>query len=133
MKKICFMMLAGFLTVHAAQLIYPNGQTEYFTKAVTKQRALHEQRYYYKNGIKDRKHRYLDTRRIFVSFGGKRELKKFMQRYSLSFIKVVNPYFYTVLFHVDSDADVITLCSEINLNEKVRYARPNWRAPRILR
>ena len=131
MKIIIFILLL-VINITAESLIYPNGRVEHFTMKQDKSRAI-QNKVYYKNGIISVKTRYQDTRKIYVSFGSPRDLTEFSQRYKLKLLKITNQNFYTVLFEVKNSSDIITLCSTINTNENVRYAKPNWKTPRLLK
>ncbi len=130
--KIIIFILIWISQIEAESLSYPNGQVEHFTQHIDKSRAI-KNRVYYKNGIISVKTRYQDTRKIYVSFGKSRDLTKFYQRYQLKFLKITNQKFYTVLFEIQDNNDVIKICSKINADENVRYAKPHWKSPRILK
>jgi hypothetical protein len=130
--KIIIFILIWIGQIEAESLIYPNGKVEHFTQHIDKSRAL-KNNIYYKNGIISNKTRYYDTRKIYVSFGGSRDLTEFCQKYNLKFLKITNKKFYTALFELQNNIDIITLCSKINVNENIRYAKPHWKTPRILK
>ncbi len=131
MKVIIFIILVA-LQMQAQFLTYPNGKVEKFVLQSDKSRTIlsNQNRIYYKNGIKSKRMRYEDTRKLYVSFGKERDLVLFSQKYNLKVVKITNQKFYTVLFALRDNSDIIVLCSKINVNEKVRYAKPHWKAPR---
>lgn len=127
--KTVILSIVLIANLQAASLTYPNGKVEYFT--AEKSRSLHN-RIYYRNGLINKKTTYQDSREIYVSFKTLKNLKQFSQKYQLKPIKITNQKFNTVLFKLHNSTDVLKLCSEINKNQNVRYAKPNWRAPRII-
>lgn len=129
--KIVLFLLIYIFSIYAQDLIYPDGSVEQFTSSEDKSRSINK--VYYKNGIVSPKTSYIDTRKIYVSFGEKRDIKAFSKRYQLQFLKVTNKKFYTVLFALENNADLLLTCSMINQNEDVRYAKPHWRSPRSLK
>jgi len=130
--RIAIFILFTILNIKAESLIYPNGKVELFKPKVEKSRSI-KNKIYYKNGIQSRKTQYQDTRKIYVSFGKEVDIDNFAKKYHLKILHITNKIFYTVLFEVLDDKDIIVLCSEINLNEDVRYAKPNWKAPKYLK
>ena len=127
--KIILFILIFIIQAEAVILIYPNGKKEYFIPKVEKSKSL-SNKVYYKNGLVSKKTQYEDTREIYISFGEKKNLAKFLNKYNLKLLKTTNEKFYTSLFEIKDNSDVISLCSKINKNEKVRYAKPNWKAPK---
>jgi hypothetical protein len=128
MKKSIFLwIISTFVILHASELIYPGGKVEKYTLLKQQRDLGTEGRTYIYHHQK-----YEDIGKIYVSFGKKVDLESFMQKYRLQFIKVTNPAFYTVLFKVEKGVDIIALCSDINLHEEVRYAKPNWKRVRKL-
>jgi len=133
--KIIIFMLILFIQIQAQSLTYPNGKTEQFVLQIDKSRLLNSNpnRVYYKNGIISDKTRYEDTRKIYVSFKDENNLEQFARKYDLKILKITNRKFHTVLFEMQNKNDVIALCTLINKNKNVRYAKPHWKAPRYLK
>jgi hypothetical protein len=131
MKIIIFISFI-ILTLNSQILVYPNGKTEIFDHQLDKSRTM-KNRIYYKNSIKSRKTQYQDTRKIYVSFGKKVNIDNFTKKYHLQVLKLTNDKFYTYIFKILDNSDVISLCSKININENIRYAKPNWKAPKYLK
>ncbi len=129
--KTVLILLSILITVEAKDLIYPNGKHETFILDSKKSRSIDNQnRIYYKHGVVSNKTAHKDTRKLYVSFGKTVDIKQFAKKYRLKFLKITNKKFYTALFLVKDKRDIIELCSQININEKIRYAKPHWKAPR---
>jgi hypothetical protein len=126
--KFKIVILLGVLSycLDASQLIFPDGKIEKFE-------LLKESRMTQSNSQSFLRHGqiYKDTREIYVSFGKEADLEKFSEKYNLTFIKITNSYYFTAVFDINSDQNVLTLCNTINQNENVRYAKPNWKRERV--
>jgi hypothetical protein len=129
MKTIIFLLLL-LLQANAVILTYPDGKKEFFIEQDNKSRALND-RAYYKNGVVSKRTLFKDTRKIYVSFKELADIEKFKNKYNLIMLKETNEMFHTYLFEIKSMADVVELCSTINQQEEVRYAKPNWKSPRF--
>ena len=128
MKNMILITLLTLQILGAAELIYPDGKKEqYIAAKADRSTDSTAGRYLHKKRI------YQDTGTIYVSFGEHSFDRIFLQKYHLKFLKETNPTFHTVLFRVLDKRDIVALCSEINLQEAVRYARPNWKSLRGLR
>ena len=129
MKTILFLLIF-LLQAKAVILTYPDGKKEFFVQEDSKSRGL-ENRAYYKNGRVSKKTLFKDTRKIYVSFKELMDIEKFKIKYNLTMLKETNEMFHTYLFEIKGMADVVELCSSINQQEDVRYAKPNWKSPRF--
>ena len=129
--KIVLILLFILIAVEAKELIYPNGKHESFILESKKSRSIdNSHRIYYKHGVVSDKTAHEDTRKLYVSFGKVVDIEQFAKKYRLKFLKITNKKFYTVLFFLKDERDIIELCSQINIHEKIRYAKPHWKAPR---
>ncbi len=132
--KIFILITMLILQIEAQSLIYPNGGEEKFVLKIDKNRAFNKkEKIYYKNGLISPKTEYKDTRKLYISFGKVVDIDYFSQKYGLKFLKITNKKFYTALFKLKDSRDIIEVCSQINKNENIRYAKPNWKAPRGLK
>ncbi len=129
--KIALILTMILTFMSAKDLIYPNGRYEAFILKKDKSRGVNSN-IYYKNGLISPKTEYKDTRKLYVSFGKEVNIDLFCKKYFLKFIKITNQKFYTALFVVEDSRDIVDLCSNINQHEEIRYAKPNWIAPRRL-
>ena len=129
MKKL-LLILIMILQAKAVILVYPDGKKEYFVPKDKQSRAMVD-KVYYKNGAVSKKSMYKDTRKIYISFKDSADINRFEDKYNLNLIKETNEMFHTYLFDIKSSVDVVELCSKINKENDIRYAKPNWKAPRF--
>ncbi len=123
-----FLILALSVNLFAVDLVYPNGKIENFIPLKSDRSFVENVRTYLKNDQK-----YEDTRVIYISFGKNEDLKEIAKKYNLEFIKFTNQNLNTALFQLNDQVDIVKLCSQINQNENIRYAKPNWKRVRLLR
>jgi len=112
----------------AVDLIYPNGKTQSFIPLKSGRSVADKSKTYLKNG-----QRYEENSIIYISFGKNENIKYIAKKYNLEFIKYTNKSLNTALFRLKENVDIVELCSRINQNENIRYAKPNWKRVRLLR
>ena len=139
MKTILFLLML-MIQAEAVILTYPNGEKEFFIHKDEMNniyaggiiRSLRD-RVYYKNGVVSKKTLLKDTREIYVSFKSPTDLVRFQYRYNLGLIKKTNEMLNTYLFKIkNSYVDVVELCSKINREKEIKYAKPNWKLPKFV-
>ncbi len=126
--KISLVTLLSVLNLFGVDLLYPNGKIETFSLLKKSKSTKKTQTIYIKNNRK-----YIDTRTIYISFGKKTDIENFVKKYDLIFIKFTNSSLYTAMFAVKYNKEILKLCSLINQNEDIRYAKPNWKRKRLLK
>ena len=129
MKNYLLIVLL-FLTVQtltAAELVYPNGKTENYTSLKMNRTTVPSAKSYSR-----KKRIFRDTRTLYISFGRRNIDTAVIRKYRLKLLKITNLTFHTALFQVKDERDIVALCTDINLHETVRFARPNWRSLRGL-
>ena len=129
MKKylLTVMLFLTVQTLTAAELVYPNGKKENYTPLKINRTTVTTAKSYLR-----KKRIFRDTRTLYISFGKRKIDTGVIQKYHLKLLKITNPSFHTALFQVQDERDIVALCTDINLHEKVRFARPNWRSLRGL-
>ncbi len=140
MKKILLILIALQLIADNKLIIFGNDreQNAFFVKSNIKTRKSTDNNRdcYYKNGVITDKNCYYQTGNILVSFGKKAKVdyKEYALKYNLTFIKLINPLYNTILYKVNNrDEEIINIVNTLNNLNSNYHIRIEWIRPRTLR